>query len=669
MKLFSGLALGVILAFAGFTAAKPPDLPDNMPIIVAPELSPANDVQSPIQQALAQSLLYTTHPIILLSGQCPYQQCPSQCQPPCPPDTAALRSVLENLEALEQCADDIEKAYELAEQGKHKEAVKCLKKAKKRCPGSSFEEKVNEALATIEIIKADQCQPCEEAAEPECEHSGCCFAQFSRCWMSQMEYWFQAKQVVGGCCAKGTKAASCGKGCCADGPKCCAKSCKECKCGEKCKCGAECEPACGDCKDCPNCKGCKKCDDCKCDKPTSCGPPCGKPCHPCKPCKPEAKAPCADLNKPVCVCYQQVPLCVVVDALRASTGVPIVIDHAAISQAGVCITHPVSVHALHLPLQIALDLVVKPIQLTTKVEGGVVVIGVPPVTVQHGCKPVAPKTEEACEPSDCEKSACPKCDEMHIRIKRKIHHRLRKKLGVKEQVDGLMKACYLAVETGRHAKAVDLARQAHALDADRVESDPLVYKLHLLQEGQKCEEQPKSVDCPAAGEPSNNYPDGKVPSENVTKCVPPLPAACVDVAAMEKAEAECYKDVLVNVKEAPTGSLMFGLGVNCDAGLTGSIIVNERNFDVECEAVEQPFAVRQTSDDATTIVDCVKAWVAGLLLAPCPKGEKNHLAMTLSTSGKPGLSCRATYAGAVLDLVCHEGIVMMWMTPAKKKDD
>src|SRR5262249_7809209 len=37
---------------------------------------------------------------------------------------------------------------------------------------------------------------------------------------------------------------------------------------------------------------------------------------------------------------------------------------------------------------------------------------------------------------------------------------------------------------------------------------------------------------------------------------------------------------IVNVKETSTGSLMFGLGVNSDAGFTGSIVLNERNFDI-----------------------------------------------------------------------------------------
>lgn len=40
------------------------------------------------------------------------------------------------------------------------------------------------------------------------------------------------------------------------------------------------------------------------------------------------------------------------------------------------------------------------------------------------------------------------------------------------------------------------------------------------------------------------------------------------------------KDILVQVQEAPTGSLLLGVGVNSDAGLTGSIVLNERNFDI-----------------------------------------------------------------------------------------
>ncbi len=41
-----------------------------------------------------------------------------------------------------------------------------------------------------------------------------------------------------------------------------------------------------------------------------------------------------------------------------------------------------------------------------------------------------------------------------------------------------------------------------------------------------------------------------------------------------------FKDIMVQVQETSTGSLLFGVGVNSDAGLTGSIVLNERNFDI-----------------------------------------------------------------------------------------
>jgi outer membrane protein assembly complex protein YaeT len=41
-----------------------------------------------------------------------------------------------------------------------------------------------------------------------------------------------------------------------------------------------------------------------------------------------------------------------------------------------------------------------------------------------------------------------------------------------------------------------------------------------------------------------------------------------------------YKDILVNVRETTTGSFMLGVGVNSNAGLSGQIVLNERNFDI-----------------------------------------------------------------------------------------
>ena len=41
-----------------------------------------------------------------------------------------------------------------------------------------------------------------------------------------------------------------------------------------------------------------------------------------------------------------------------------------------------------------------------------------------------------------------------------------------------------------------------------------------------------------------------------------------------------FKDVLIHVNETRTGQFMVGGGVNSNAGLNGSIVLNERNFDI-----------------------------------------------------------------------------------------
>ena len=41
-----------------------------------------------------------------------------------------------------------------------------------------------------------------------------------------------------------------------------------------------------------------------------------------------------------------------------------------------------------------------------------------------------------------------------------------------------------------------------------------------------------------------------------------------------------YADMVAQVSETHTGQFMFGVGVNSDAGLTGQITIQERNFDV-----------------------------------------------------------------------------------------
>ncbi len=78
-----------------------------------------------------------------------------------------------------------------------------------------------------------------------------------------------------------------------------------------------------------------------------------------------------------------------------------------------------------------------------------------------------------------------------------------------------------------------------------------------------------------------SYPDLRVAQHNLERLGIFKPGS-VDVTAEDdpnNPDSE-YKNIFVKVEEDNTGSLMFGVGVNSDAGLNGSIVLNERNFDI-----------------------------------------------------------------------------------------
>ncbi|MHB1425456.1 MAG: outer membrane protein assembly factor BamA [Gemmataceae bacterium] len=53
-----------------------------------------------------------------------------------------------------------------------------------------------------------------------------------------------------------------------------------------------------------------------------------------------------------------------------------------------------------------------------------------------------------------------------------------------------------------------------------------------------------------------------------------------DIKVLDREGEAEFKDVEIDVEEANTGSLIFGVGVNSNIGLTGQIVLNERNFDL-----------------------------------------------------------------------------------------
>lgn len=52
------------------------------------------------------------------------------------------------------------------------------------------------------------------------------------------------------------------------------------------------------------------------------------------------------------------------------------------------------------------------------------------------------------------------------------------------------------------------------------------------------------------------------------------------VAVLDPMSDNPVKDILVQVQETQTGSLLFSVGVNSDAGVQGSVVLNEKNFDI-----------------------------------------------------------------------------------------
>jgi hypothetical protein len=104
--------------------------------------------------------------------------------------------------------------------------------------------------------------------------------------------------------------------------------------------------------------------------------------------------------------------------------------------------------------------------------------------------------------------------------------------GVEPKVCGLMNACHLLMNQGMQHQAAELARQAYALDPQRVMADPLIYKMHLLAEstpaqpdGVSEESEPQTCPyCGSIGKPIREIVPEKKKSaaDDTSLIVPPL---------------------------------------------------------------------------------------------------------------------------------------------------
>ena len=164
--------------------------------------------------------------------------------------------------------------------------------------------------------------------------------------------------------------------------------------------------------------------------------------------------------------------------------------------------------------------------------------------------------------------------------------------GVEEQVNGLMKACRLLMNEGQHERAAELARQAYALDPERVMADPLIYKMHLLADtptkhpagASEASEPPSCPYCPAGGKPIREIvPDKKESATGPTTfLVPPLPKVDYEVVpALERVQAEkadgaeeaseeqerSSLDQWIESLLGGPGKMLLGFGFGADGGL------------------------------------------------------------------------------------------------------
>jgi hypothetical protein len=319
------------------------------------------------------------------------------------------------------------------------------------------------------------------------------------------------------------------------------------------------------------------------------------------------------LLQPLAADWRNEPLAKVLDDIRDAFSLPIVVDEESLKKAGIASPDhiPVTFQGEGMPLRTALELMLKPHGLGAEVKGCAVHISAIPATRQGG------KEEASEEPAGLAcGSACPKCEALHAR-----------RAGVEEQVTGLMKACYLAMEEGRIDKAADLAREAHALDPARVEGDPLVYKMHLL--AQKC-----AGACHGASCPRNPCRPADKNLDPATCDAPDQPVR-PDLPAVDEKTVPALDDVLTGKDEASKAE---------EPGEFKLLV----GLDLECFGVSWEQA---------------KGLLAGKFDLDAP--EKTSVVLGVSPLGEITFQGSLPWKGSCWSFVYRGGAFLLWRTPEK----
>ena len=177
------------------------------------------------------------------------------------------------------------------------------------------------------------------------------------------------------------------------------------------------------------------------------------------------------LNMPVNVKYNNVPLRQVIEDFRQMYGLNIWVDEQALADKGISADRSVTMKLEEIPLQSVLRLMLKNFGLCFVVENDVVQITSPEKNV--------PKSVAVDDTTEVQKESN-SCTALHLVPPVSLSCSPCVEPGARIMADGLLKAARLALESGQHDKAADLARQAYALDPKRMENDTAVYSLYLL---------------------------------------------------------------------------------------------------------------------------------------------------------------------------------------------
>jgi hypothetical protein len=624
---------------------------------------------------LSSSLFLEIHPFVTFWGEagrqaqapapcpvpaetaspCPYMRRQvQQCEPTHVVNPETLRSVMDNLRALEQASEQMQQARKLAERGCYLEALECLEKVRELCPGSSFDKQVEEASQEfISAIDAQMDETTEPAAEEEPEGCGCCCFC---CWLNQFGM-CSFSQFIDWCMEQSKKAAepdpyqgileelhdSAPEGC-----DCCCNWFDLVLCwidpafssltgGMHLIQVYETDPNRRILELLQNSEDLRQIQNeweqiwlhdnppspapehihggisPECDKPAKKGCCGGSHCSPLK----------ALLYTPVSMSFRGEPLSKVLDEITFTYGVPFVIDRDALEAQGYLPLDeiPIHLHVEQLALKSTLQVLLGRCHLQAEVRG--CVIAVTPACGKRNSE-CEKGSAEPCEEVVCPKmcgSVCPKCEAMHAKHA--------KQAGVKEQVDGLMKACYLALGDGRFEKAADLAHQAHALDPDRVEGDPLIWKLHLLAEP-SIQPAPTKDACPKSHCPRSCPIKEYAPACDVPGLRPDLPDVSSDLPAALDEVLTDKDELSKKADDEDAKKRCFSLGL-----------------DMECCGI----SLEQV----------------GLLLQGCflpPPLTERSMHLTLGTSGI-GVQGTVPCNGVNYTVYFRDGVFLMWMTPEK----